>query len=121
MAREVPTAGRARQVQRTSGKVWTERGRPPERYFTKRTAQARLRDVLDQAERGKMPLSTAIAWIAQRRYVRDPSRVWIASFESVRGTREMTSCARRCISGSACRAWAAKAVSPMGDRMIRAQ
>src|SRR3954471_2903086 len=45
----------ARQVQRTIGKVWTERGRPPEGYFTKRTAQAWLRDVLDQAERGVLP------------------------------------------------------------------
>jgi integrase len=44
-----------RQVQRTIGKVWTERGRPPEGYFTKRTAEAWLRDVLDQAERGTLP------------------------------------------------------------------
>jgi hypothetical protein len=44
-----------RQVQRTIGRVWTERGRPPEGYFTKRTAQAWLRDVLDQAERGVLP------------------------------------------------------------------
>ena len=44
-----------RQVQRTIGPVWTERGRPPEGYFTKRTAQAWLRDVLDQAERGVLP------------------------------------------------------------------
>src|SRR4051812_7368872 len=41
-----------RQVQTTIGRVWTERGRPPEGYFTKRTAAAWLRDVLDQAERG---------------------------------------------------------------------
>src|SRR3954464_3251550 len=44
-----------RQVQRTIGKVWTERGRPSEGYFTKRTAEAWLRDVLDQAERGVLP------------------------------------------------------------------
>ena len=43
------------QVQRTIGRVWTERGRPPEGYFTKRMAQAWLRDVLDQAERGVLP------------------------------------------------------------------
>jgi hypothetical protein len=57
----------------------------------------------------------------QRHYEYDPSRVWIASSESVRGRRAMTSCARQRISGSACRAWAAKANSPMGDRMTRAQ
>src|SRR3954465_2311099 len=44
-----------RQVQTTIGRVWTERGRPPEGYFTKRTEQAWLRDVLDQAERGVLP------------------------------------------------------------------
>jgi integrase len=44
-----------RQVQTTIGCVWTERGRPPDGYFTKRTAQAWLRDVLDQAERGVLP------------------------------------------------------------------
>jgi integrase len=44
-----------RQVQRTIGRVWSERGRPPEGYFTKRTAQAWLRDVLDQVERGVLP------------------------------------------------------------------
>jgi hypothetical protein len=44
-----------RQVQRTIGPVWTERGRPPEGYFTKRTAEAWLREVLDQAERGVLP------------------------------------------------------------------
>jgi hypothetical protein len=35
--------------------VWTERARPGDGYFTKRTAQAWLRDVLDQAERGVRP------------------------------------------------------------------
>src|SRR3954451_24916191 len=44
-----------RQVQTTIGLVWTERGRPPDGYFTRRTAQAWLRDVLDQAERGVLP------------------------------------------------------------------
>jgi integrase len=44
-----------RQVQRTIGRVWTERGRPPDGYFTKRTAHAWLREVLDQAERGVLP------------------------------------------------------------------
>jgi hypothetical protein len=42
-------------VQKTIGRVWTERGRPRAGYFTKRTAQAWLRDVLEQAERGVLP------------------------------------------------------------------
>jgi integrase len=44
-----------RQVQRTIGRVCTDRGRPPDGYFRKRTAQVWLRDVLDQAERGVLP------------------------------------------------------------------
>jgi integrase len=50
-----------RQVQRKIGPAWTERGRPPAGYFTKRTAEAWLRDVLDQARRGTLPGSFAPA------------------------------------------------------------
>jgi len=44
-----------RQVQRKIGPAWTERGRPPAGYVTKRLAEAWLRDVLDQARRGTLP------------------------------------------------------------------
>jgi integrase len=44
-----------RQVQKRLGPAWTERGRPPTGWFTKRTAEAWLRDVLDQARRGTLP------------------------------------------------------------------
>jgi integrase len=44
-----------RQVQRRIGPAWTERGRPPAGYFTKRKADAWLRDALDQARRGTLP------------------------------------------------------------------
>ena len=44
-----------RQVQRRIGPAWTERGRPPAGYFTKRKADAWLRDLLDQARRGTLP------------------------------------------------------------------
>jgi integrase len=44
-----------RQVQKKIGPAWTDRGRPPVGYFTKRTAEAWLRDVLDQARRGTLP------------------------------------------------------------------
>jgi integrase len=43
-----------RQVQRKLGPAWGERGRPPAGYFTKRLAEAWLRDVLDQARRGTL-------------------------------------------------------------------
>jgi integrase len=44
-----------RQVNRTIGPAWTERGRPPAGYFTKRTAEGWLRDVLAQARAGTLP------------------------------------------------------------------
>lgn len=40
-----------RQVQRRLGPAWTERGRPAAGYFTKRTAQARLREILEGSRR----------------------------------------------------------------------
>ncbi|MFZ1993633.1 MAG: site-specific integrase [Solirubrobacteraceae bacterium] len=44
-----------RQVQKKIGAAWTERGRPAAGYYTKRLAEAWLRDVLDQARRGTLP------------------------------------------------------------------
>ncbi|MGN6169880.1 MAG: N-terminal phage integrase SAM-like domain-containing protein, partial [Solirubrobacteraceae bacterium] len=44
-----------RQVQKKLGPAWTDRGRPPAGYFTKRTAEAWLRDLLDDARRGTLP------------------------------------------------------------------
>ena len=44
-----------RQVQKKIGPAWTERGRPPAGYYTKRTAEDWLRGILDQARRGTLP------------------------------------------------------------------
>ena len=44
-----------RQAQKKIGPAWSGRGRPPAGYFTKRTAEAWLRDVLDEARRGTLP------------------------------------------------------------------
>jgi hypothetical protein len=44
-----------RQVQRKIGPAWIDRGRPRAGYFTKRTAEGWLRDVLEQARRGTLP------------------------------------------------------------------
>jgi integrase len=44
-----------RQVQKKVGPAWTERGRPPAGYFTKRTAEAWLRSLFDEARRGTLP------------------------------------------------------------------
>src|SRR5437588_1942238 len=44
-----------RQVQKKIGPAWNERGRPAAGYFTKRTAEEWLRQVLDEARRGTLP------------------------------------------------------------------
>jgi integrase len=44
-----------RQVQRRIGPAWTQRGRPPAGYLTKRTADAWLRALLEEARRGTLP------------------------------------------------------------------
>jgi hypothetical protein len=43
-----------RQVQKTLGPAWTARGRPPAGYFTKRTAEAWLRQTLAEAAAGTL-------------------------------------------------------------------
>jgi hypothetical protein len=44
-----------RQVQRRIGPAWTSRGRPAEGYITKRSAEAWLHGVLEQARSGTPP------------------------------------------------------------------
>lgn len=44
-----------RQIQKKLGPAWTERGRPPAGYFTKRLAEDALRRTLDEARRGTLP------------------------------------------------------------------
>jgi len=44
-----------RQVQKKLGPAWTERGRPPAGYLTKRLAADWLRSTLDEARRGTLP------------------------------------------------------------------
>jgi integrase len=44
-----------RQVKKTIGPAWTGRGRPPAGYYTKRTAEDWLREILSQARAGVLP------------------------------------------------------------------
>jgi integrase len=44
-----------RQVQKKLGPAWTDRGRPAVGYYTKRLAEAWLRELLDDARRGTLP------------------------------------------------------------------
>lgn len=53
-----------RQVQKKIGPAWSERGRPPQGYFTKRAAEAWLGEILDQARRGTLPARSSHATFA---------------------------------------------------------
>jgi integrase len=44
-----------RQLQRRIGPAWSDRGCPAAGYFTKRTAETWLRELLDEARRGTLP------------------------------------------------------------------
>lgn len=46
-----------RRFNRRLGPVWTERGRPPEGYFTKRKAKAALDAILTDARRGELSVA----------------------------------------------------------------
>ncbi len=62
-----------RQVKKTIGPAWTQRGRPPAGYYTKRTAEDWLRRVLDQARAGTLPgmVRTDVAFaVAAEEYLR---------------------------------------------------
>ena len=43
-----------RQVQKLLGPAWTERGRPPAGYYTRKTAEEALHELLADARRGTL-------------------------------------------------------------------
>jgi integrase len=73
-----------RQLEKKIGPAWDKRGRPPAGYYTKRTAEAWLASVLDEARRGTLPgmvktgatfadaVAEYVRWIEQDR-ARKPS------------------------------------------------
>ena len=74
-----------RQVQKRLGPAWTERGRPPAGYFTKRTAEAWLRDTLDQARRGTLP-----GMVRSGATFADAAAEWLRYVEQERGRKAST-------------------------------
>jgi integrase len=74
-----------RQVQKKLGPAWTERGRPSAGYFTKRQAEAWLRETLDEARRGTLPgMVRAGATFA------DAAAEWLRYVEHDRGRKPST-------------------------------
>src|SRR4051794_10317770 len=49
-----------RQVHRALGHAWSGRGRPPSGYFTRRTAEAALREILTDARRGNVGVGVGV-------------------------------------------------------------
>src|SRR3954468_2282999 len=74
-----------RQIQRKLGPAWTARGRPAAGYFTKRTAEAWLGDVLAQGRRGELP-----GMVAPGATVADAAAEWLRWAEHDRACKPST-------------------------------
>ena len=81
-----------RQVQKKLGHAWSERGRPPSGYFTRQTAEAWLRDVLDQARQATLPgmvptgatfADAAHEWLRYTAEERDRKPSTLADYRSI--------------------------------------
>ncbi|HEU4973973.1 MAG TPA: tyrosine-type recombinase/integrase [Baekduia sp.] len=79
-----------RQCQRRIGPAWTSRGRPAAGFFTKRTAEAWLADVLDQARAGTLP-----GMVRTNATVADACAEWLRYSEQERGCSPGTMRGRR--------------------------
>ena len=74
-----------RQVQKKLGPAWTERGRPPAGYFSKRTAEDWLRSTLDEARRGVLP-----GMVKTGATFADAAAEWLRYVEHDRGRKPST-------------------------------
>ena len=74
-----------RQVQKMLGPAWTERGRPPAGFITKRQAEQWLADTLHAARVGTLPglVRTGVTFA-------DASREWLGYVEQERGRKAST-------------------------------
>jgi integrase len=72
-------------VQKRLGPAWTDRGRPPAGYFTKRLAEAWLRSVLDEARRGSLP-----GMVRTGATFADAAAEWLRYVERDRGRKPST-------------------------------
>ena len=83
-----------RQVQKKIGPAWSERGRPPAGYFTRRQAEAWLEDVLHAARRGTLPGRSGAGSSSLRR----PRSGCVSSERTASGSRRrLSTTSRRCV------------------------
>jgi integrase len=73
-------------VQKRIGPAWTQRGRPAEGHFTKRTAEASLHSMLGQAEAGTLPGMTR-----SNATVADACAEWLRYVRNERAIKHSTS------------------------------
>jgi len=74
-----------RQVQKKIGPAWTGRGRPAAGFFTRRTAEDWLRELLDQARRGTLP-----GLVATGALFEDACEEWLRYVEQERDCKPST-------------------------------
>ena len=72
-------------MQKLIGPAWTERGRPPAGYFTKRTAEDWLRASADEARRGTLP-----GMVATGATLADAAAEWLRYSEHDRAVKQST-------------------------------
>ena len=81
-----------RQVNKKLGLPWTEKGRPPEGYLTKRLAEARLRELLTDAQRGTLLVQNLSGatfgdacqeWLRYVEFDRERARSTVSDYRSV--------------------------------------
>src|ERR1700694_3267860 len=74
-----------RQVQKKLGPAWSERGRPPAGYFTRRLAEDWLRETLHEARRG-----TLAGQVRTGATFADAAAEWLRYVEHDRGRKPST-------------------------------
>ena len=81
-----------RQVNKKLGRQWSERGRAPAGYVTKRLAEAQLRELLADAQRGSLPVQNATGatfgdacqeWLRYVEFDRERARSTVTDYRSV--------------------------------------
>lgn len=81
-----------RQVKRRLGADWQQRSRPPSGFFTRRLAEARLRELLTEAQRGALPIQHATGatfgeacneWLRYVEHDRGRARSTVSDYRSV--------------------------------------